>query len=270
MTSWPSRSRCVVERLASDRRPDSSSPSTNTVTPTGRSSPWARIAARCAAMPALSSAAPRPYSRPSRSVGSNGLRVPASRGRLRAARRGARRAARSARPRAAGLRAITAGSPPCRDSDLRRRSPRRETARRWLGDRRTSSCPAGSALTDWIRTSASRSRRTPARRRERAPDSGVSPCGHPATISRSQRGAAAADRSDRSPDAADAAGVAASTNDRCLAPGRARSAGRSRRRPAGCHGCGGRLRRTGRRRTEAPGPRRSCRDAASPAPPGSA
>ncbi len=53
----------------------SSSPSMNIVTLTGRSSsaaPKTRSAPRCAAMPALSSAAPRAYSRSPRSVGSNG------------------------------------------------------------------------------------------------------------------------------------------------------------------------------------------------------
>ncbi len=44
--------------------PISSSPSTNTVTPTGGAPSCARRAATWAMMPALSSAAPRPYNRP--------------------------------------------------------------------------------------------------------------------------------------------------------------------------------------------------------------
>ena len=50
----------------------SSSPSTRTFTVTGTSPPSARNAAAWIATPDLSSAEPRPYSRPSRTSGSNG------------------------------------------------------------------------------------------------------------------------------------------------------------------------------------------------------
>ncbi len=80
MTSAASWSRYVRRNSTNVGLPTSSSPSTKTVTPTGRSSPSARSAPRCAAMPALSSAEPRPYSRPSRSVGSNGSVDQSSRG----------------------------------------------------------------------------------------------------------------------------------------------------------------------------------------------
>ena len=72
ITSAASLSLCAASSRPNDGEPDSSSPSTNTVTPTGGVPPCARKAARWVAMPALSSALPRPYSRPSRSVGSNG------------------------------------------------------------------------------------------------------------------------------------------------------------------------------------------------------
>ena len=72
MASARSFSPCRSRIVGSESEPISSSPSTKIVTPTGRSSPCARRAARWAITPALSSAAPRPYSRPSRSVGSNG------------------------------------------------------------------------------------------------------------------------------------------------------------------------------------------------------
>ena len=62
----------------------------------GRAS--ARSAAAWTAIPHLSSAAPRPYSRPSRTSGSNGGDRPGVRVRPRAARRGARTAGPSARP----------------------------------------------------------------------------------------------------------------------------------------------------------------------------
>ena len=55
--------------------PTSSSPSTKTVTPSPSSARWSpstRSAPTWAMTPALSSAAPRPYRRPSRSVGTNG------------------------------------------------------------------------------------------------------------------------------------------------------------------------------------------------------
>ncbi|CPU64705.1 Uncharacterised protein [Mycobacteroides abscessus] len=62
MTSAASRSRCCVRNGRNAGEPISSSPSTNTVTPTGRSpiSRRARRAPRWATTPALSSAAPRP------------------------------------------------------------------------------------------------------------------------------------------------------------------------------------------------------------------
>ena len=60
MTSARSRSAYSLRKAPSVGEPISSSPSTSTVTPTARSSPSARSAARWAAMPALSSAAPRP------------------------------------------------------------------------------------------------------------------------------------------------------------------------------------------------------------------
>ena len=63
-----------------DREPYSSSPSMNRAMPRSTSSPAASRSARseamCAMTPALSSAAPRPYSRPPRTVGSNGGRLP--------------------------------------------------------------------------------------------------------------------------------------------------------------------------------------------------
>ena len=59
-TSALSLSRCLRRIRPSEGDPDSSSPSTKTVTPTGGRPPWARIAARWAITPALSSAAPRP------------------------------------------------------------------------------------------------------------------------------------------------------------------------------------------------------------------
>ena len=76
ITSARSRSWYFVSSSRRVTEPTSSSPSMNMVTFTGRSSPKTRIAPRWAAMPALSSAAPRPYRRrplsESRSVGSNG------------------------------------------------------------------------------------------------------------------------------------------------------------------------------------------------------
>ncbi len=60
MTSAASLSRWAASSLPRDGEPDSSSPSTKTVTPTGGLPPNARIAARCVAIPALSSALPRP------------------------------------------------------------------------------------------------------------------------------------------------------------------------------------------------------------------
>ncbi len=60
MTSASSSDWYSSRKAPSDSEPTSSSPSMNMVTPTGRSSPSTRIAARCATMPALSSAAPRP------------------------------------------------------------------------------------------------------------------------------------------------------------------------------------------------------------------
>jgi hypothetical protein len=60
------------EQRGSVGEPISSSPSRNSTTPTGGRPPNARRTARCMSTPALSSAAPRPYSRPSRSVASNG------------------------------------------------------------------------------------------------------------------------------------------------------------------------------------------------------
>ena len=72
MASARSFSPCRSRMVGSDAEPISSSPSTNTVTPTGTDPAWARSAATCAMMPALSSAAPRPWRRPSRSVGSKG------------------------------------------------------------------------------------------------------------------------------------------------------------------------------------------------------
>ena len=71
-TSPPRRSPCLARSAGRVGDPISSSPSTRTVTPTPGSLPSARSAAQCNAMPALSSAAPRPYNRPSRSTGSNG------------------------------------------------------------------------------------------------------------------------------------------------------------------------------------------------------
>ena len=58
--------------------PTSSSPSMNTFTPTGGLPLKTRSAARCSATPPLSSADPRAYSLPSRSVGSNAGEVQAS------------------------------------------------------------------------------------------------------------------------------------------------------------------------------------------------
>ena len=60
ITSAASVSRWAASSRPSDGEPDSSSPSTNTVTPTGGLPPCARNAAKCVAMPALSSALPRP------------------------------------------------------------------------------------------------------------------------------------------------------------------------------------------------------------------
>ena len=60
MTSASSSDLYSSRNASSESEPTSSSPSMNIVTPTGRSSPSARIAARWATMPALSSAAPRP------------------------------------------------------------------------------------------------------------------------------------------------------------------------------------------------------------------
>ena len=75
-TSARRRSPCSARNAWNDGDPISSSPSTNTVRPTPEPSGWAarcaRTAARWAQTPALSSAAPRPYSRPSRSVATNG------------------------------------------------------------------------------------------------------------------------------------------------------------------------------------------------------
>ena len=60
ITSARSRSWYFVSSSSRVTEPTSSSPSMNIVTLTGRSSPKTRIAPRWAAMPALSSAAPRP------------------------------------------------------------------------------------------------------------------------------------------------------------------------------------------------------------------
>ena len=60
MTSAARASRCAASSRDNDGEPDSSSPSTKTVTPTGGFPPCARNAARWVAMPALSSAVPRP------------------------------------------------------------------------------------------------------------------------------------------------------------------------------------------------------------------
>ena len=60
IASARSFSPCRSRMVASESEPISSSPSTKTVTPTGSDPEWARRAATCAMMPALSSAAPRP------------------------------------------------------------------------------------------------------------------------------------------------------------------------------------------------------------------
>ncbi|CKP59853.1 Uncharacterised protein [Mycobacterium tuberculosis] len=60
ITSAASASRWAASNRPSDGDPDSSSPSTKTVTPTGGLPPCAQNAATCVAIPALSSAVPRP------------------------------------------------------------------------------------------------------------------------------------------------------------------------------------------------------------------
>ena len=60
MASARSFSPWLSRMVGSESEPISSSPSTKTVTPTGRAPRWARRAARWAMIPALSSAAPRP------------------------------------------------------------------------------------------------------------------------------------------------------------------------------------------------------------------
>ncbi len=60
MTSAASRAWCSLRSAGRVSEPTSSSPSMNIVTLTGRSSPNTRSAPRWAAIPALSSAAPRP------------------------------------------------------------------------------------------------------------------------------------------------------------------------------------------------------------------
>ena len=128
---------------------------------------------------------------------------PSRRGRSRAARRGGRRAARSARPRGRLLvrddgRAAAVGA-----GDPARRTPRPRTGR--APPRRcrcTSPARSGSALTDSIRTSASRSRRTPGRTsRTRARRSSSAHARHPRTcrgyVRDSPRRLAAAPEPDR-------------------------------------------------------------------------
>ncbi len=76
MTSARNASAFSARNAAKDAEPASSSPSMKRLTPRSKSVPSASITARSAptwAMtPALSSAAPRPYRRLSRTVGSNG------------------------------------------------------------------------------------------------------------------------------------------------------------------------------------------------------
>ena len=138
MTSLASRSRYRRRIAGSDCDPDSSSPSMKTVTPTGRSAPCARMAARWAAMPALSSAAPRPNSRPPRSVGSNGSVSHAS-----MAPSGCTSwwaySSTVGWPAGAGRRAITAGSPPGISTTRVSKPSASKSAAVAAADRRTSS-----------------------------------------------------------------------------------------------------------------------------------
>ena len=130
-------------------------------TPTGRSSPNARSAATCAITPALSSAAPRPYSRPSRSTGSNGSLLHWRRvaGRLHVVvrvqqhrrRAGRRRPAADDRGLAAAARTIRTSGRPRRAAARRR--PRR-TAPRGEWSNPSNAMPG-------MRTRRSRSARTP-------------------------------------------------------------------------------------------------------------
>ena len=159
MTSAASRSRCSASSAPSDGDPDSSSPSTKTVTPTGGAPPCARNAAKCVAMPALSSAVPRPYSRPSRSVGSNGgvAHCPASPSGCTSwwaynSTVGA--------PGGAGCRAMTAGAPPALTMRMSPKPASDNSFDTASALRCTSARRAGSAHTDSMRTSSSRSART--------------------------------------------------------------------------------------------------------------
>ena len=74
----PNQSSRVVT-YSSKAPPHSSSPSMMIRKPTGGLPSNARRVAACSTTPDLSSAAPRPYSRPPRSVGSNGGEVQAAR-----------------------------------------------------------------------------------------------------------------------------------------------------------------------------------------------
>ena len=124
-----------------------------------RPPPCARNAARCVAMPALSSAAPRPYSRPSRSVGSNGadahcaavalgldVVVGVQQHRRRASRR---RVMRDHGGCTAFADDLDVGEARCDNSSATASALRSTSSRR-----------AGSAPTEWMRTRFSRSRRT--------------------------------------------------------------------------------------------------------------
>ena len=112
ITSAASRSLCASRNASSVGEPTSSSPSINSVTPTGGAPSCARSAARCAAMPGLvvggaAAVEPAVRARSARTAAS-----PRGRRRRSAGRRGGRRAARSAGPAGAGRRATTAGCPP--------------------------------------------------------------------------------------------------------------------------------------------------------------
>ncbi len=170
ITSAESRSRWVRRNSASDGDPDSSSPSTKTTTPTPSSGPQVgsrvRRAATWAITPALSSAVPRPYRRPSRSVGRKAGLVQSS-----SSPGGCTSwwaySSTVGFPSGAGRRATTAGAPSlpsgfaarstCTSSSPAPRS-RSATASALSATCAWSKAPAD---TLGIRTSASRSARTP-------------------------------------------------------------------------------------------------------------
>ena len=234
-----------------------------------RSSPSARIAARCAAIPALSSAAPRPNSRPSRSVGSNGSESQ-SRGRPSAGRRGARRAGRSgarrcglardhrrqtagastswtSKPSASNRAAVAVGRPAYVVEASRIGADRRDPDQilEVGADTEGGSRPRGGR---WLRSS----------------------CEYRRSVIGTQVSGSCGVRSDRSPDARTRPATRLGEGQPPARQVPATSERRSRPRPEVCRGCDERPRCTGRRHTAAPAPPRSCPDRGWSGRPGSA